>query len=155
MAARLHCVEAIRACVVSLSSAAAPFLHHRVFRAVVFEVVILDSLQRTFDRATMERVEAAVMERVPPRDAVGRRNALCERHRDVHRALRRAELPADPLRVAAVGQGDPCTGGTGSFCPCGEDEGRWVDPCGFRNTRHLVLVLMAGIVFLAKAMFYL
>jgi len=33
--------------------------------------------------------------------------------------------------------------------------GGWVDPCGFRNTRHLVLVLMAGIVFLAKAMFYL
>jgi hypothetical protein len=30
-----------------------------------------------------------------------------------------------------------------------------VDPCGFRHARHLVLVLMAGIVFLAKAMFYL
>jgi hypothetical protein len=31
----------------------------------VFEVVILASLRRTFDRATMERVEAAVMDRVP------------------------------------------------------------------------------------------
>jgi len=29
------------------------------------------------------------------------------------------------------------------------------DPCRFRHAHRLVLVLMAGIVFLAKAMFYL
>lgn len=33
--------------------------------------------------------------------------------------------------------------------------GGWVEPCGCRHARHLVLVLMAGIVFLVKAMFYL
>ncbi|MGH8157642.1 MAG: CopD family copper resistance protein [Rhodanobacter sp.] len=124
--------------------------------AVVFEVLVVESLGRHFDAATMQRIEQAVMARV------------------------RRFMPAVVILLFVSGGVlfDIRCGGTGcvgsrfgnllllkvalAFGVLGVfvnamwtmRHGR-MDVCRFRHTHRVVLGLMIGIVFLAKTMFYL
>ena len=124
--------------------------------AVAFEVLVVESLHRHFDGATMQRIEQAVMTRV------------------------RRFMPILVIALFASGfvlfdircDGLGCVGSRfgnllllkvllafgvlGVFV-----NAMWVmrhgkmDVCRFRHTHRFVLGLMVGIVFLAKTMFYL
>jgi hypothetical protein len=124
--------------------------------AVTFEVLVVESLQRDFDSAVMQRIEQAVMARV------------------------RRFMPVVVLLLFASGAtlfdlrcgGIRCVGSRFgnllllkvllAFAVLGifinamwaSRHGR-MDACRFRHTHRVVLGLMIGIVFLAKTMFYL
>ena len=124
--------------------------------AVAFEVLILEALQRDFAPADMARIEQAVVRRarriMPPVVAL---------------------LFASGAALFAVRcAGFACLGsrfgvllglkvllalgvlGVFASTVWASLRGR-LDPCRFRHTHRLVLALMTGIVFLAKAMFLL
>ena len=123
--------------------------------AVVFEVVILDALHRTFDRATMGRIEQAVMQRarrVMPwvvgtlyASGIAMFTVRCGGLRCLQTHFGWLLLAKVTLALAVLT----------IFVRAVRAGGRRADPCGFRHTHRLVLVLMVGIVFVAKAMFYL
>lgn len=124
--------------------------------AVAFEVLVVESLQRHFDGATMQRIEQAVMARV------------------------RRFMPIVVLLLFVSGgalfdircDGVSCVGSRfgnllllkvllafgvlGVFINAmwASRHGR-MDVCRFRHTHRIVLGLMVCIVFLAKTMFYL
>lgn len=124
--------------------------------AVTFEVLVVESLHRHFDGATMQRIEQAVMARV------------------------RRFMPIVVLLLFVSGgvlfdircDGVSCVGSRfgnllllkvllafgvlGVFINAmwASRHGR-MDVCRFRHTHRVVLGLMVGIVFLAKTMFYL
>lgn len=124
--------------------------------AVVFEVLVIESLHRHFEPAVMQRIESAVMARV------------------------RRFMPVVVVLLFASGfvlfdircDGLTCLGSRFgnllllkvllAFAVLGVFvnamlaglRGR-MNACRFRHTHRLVLVLMIGIVFLAKMMFYL
>ncbi len=124
--------------------------------AVVFEVVVLESLHRHFEVAMMERIEQAVMARV-------RRfmpvvvlllflsgfylfNARCDGFACVdtrfgHLLLAKVFLAFGVLGVFVATMWAMLRGR--------------MSVCRFRHTHRVVLALMIGIVFLAKAMFFL
>jgi len=124
--------------------------------AAAFEVFILEALHRTFDHATMERIEQAVMQRarrVMPwvvtllyasgisLFATRCAGLSCLRTHFGWLLLAKVTLA---LAVLTVFVRTVRAGGRGEL-----------DPCRFKHTHRIVLALMAGIVFLAKAMFYL
>lgn len=123
--------------------------------AVVFEVVILDSLHRTFDQAAMERIERAVMERarrVMPwivgalyASGIAMFTVRCAGLRCLQTHFGWLLLAKMTLALAVLA----------IFIRAVRTRGSRVDTCGFRRTHRIVLALMVGIVFLAKAMFYL
>lgn len=124
--------------------------------AVAFEVIVVESLHRRFDIATMQRIEQAVMARV------------------------RTYMPVVVILLFVSGfmlfdlrcDGVACIGSRfgnwlllkvvlafgvlGVFV-----NAMWamrrgkMDVCRFKYTHRIVLALMVGIVFLAKTMFYL
>lgn len=124
--------------------------------AVAFEVLVLESLHRHFDVVVMQRIEQAVMARV------------------------RRFMPVVVIALFVSGgllfdircDGVACVGSRfgnwlllkvllafgvlGVFVDAmwAMRRGR-MDLCRFRHTHRIVLGLMAGIVFLAKTMFYL
>jgi uncharacterized protein len=124
--------------------------------AVAFEVLVVESLHKHFDGATMQRIERAVMARV------------------------RRFMPLVVIVLFASGgllfdircDGVACVGSRfgnllllkmllafgvlGVFVNAmwAMRRGR-MDVCRFRHTHRVVLGLMVGIVFLAKTMFYL
>ncbi|WP_201315961.1 hypothetical protein [Dyella sp. EPa41] len=122
---------------------------------VAFEVVILDALHRTFDRATMERIERVVMQRarrVMPwivgtlyASGVAMFTVRCAGFRCLQTHFGWLLLAKVALALAVLTV----------FVKAVRARGGILDPCRFRRTHRIVLVLMAGIVFLAKAMFYL
>ena len=124
--------------------------------AVAFEVLVVESLHKHFDGATMQRIEQAVMARV------------------------RRFMPLVVILLFVSGgvlfdircDGTACVGSRfgnllllkvllafgvlGVFVNATWASLRGkMDMCRFRHTHRLVLALMAGIVFLAKTMFYL
>jgi hypothetical protein len=123
--------------------------------AVAFEVLVLEALHRQFDHDIMRRIEAAVMARarrfmpfvVLLLFLSGfalfdiRCNGLaCLGSRfgwllSIKVGLAFAVLAVFVTAVRAAMRGT-------------------MDPCRFRRTHHVVLCLMAGIVVLAKLMFY-
>ncbi|MGN7726173.1 CopD family copper resistance protein [Luteimonas sp. 22616] len=123
--------------------------------AVAFEVLVLESLHRQFEHEVMARIEAAVMARVR-RFMPGvvallflsgfalfdiRCNGFsCLGSRFGWLLSIKVALAFGVLAVfvTAVRAGMRGT----------------MDPCRFRRTHHVVLCLMAGIVVLAKLMFY-
>lgn len=123
--------------------------------AVAFEVLVLESLHRHLDHATMERLEQAVMARarrfMPA--VVGllflsgfalfhiRCNGLACLGTPFGWLL--SLKVALAFAVLAVFVGAIRAGLRGGM-----------DPCRFRHTHRIVLALMAGIVVLAKLMFY-
>ena len=124
--------------------------------AVTFEVLVLESLHKHFDAATMHRIEEAVMARV------------------------RHFMPIVVV-VLFISGGMLFDIRCDGFSCVGSRFGYWLllkvalafgvlgvfvnamwamwrgkmAACRFRHTHRLVLVLMVGIVFLAKTMFYL
>lgn len=125
--------------------------------AVCFEVLVLESLHRNFDHALMERIEQAVMARarrlMPTFVALlflsgfALFDIRCNGFACVQPRfgwgwllLLKASLA---FAVLAVFIGAVRAGLNGSM-----------DPCRFRHTHRIVLVLMAGIVVLAKLMFH-
>ena len=124
--------------------------------AVTFEVLMVESLNKRFDGATMQRIEQAIMARV------------------------RRFMPVVVIALFVSGgvlfdircDGISCVGSRfgnllllkvvlafgvlGVFV-----NAMWamrrgtMDVCRFRHTHRVVLALMVGIVFLAKTMFYL
>jgi len=123
--------------------------------AVAFEVVILDALHRTFDRGTMERIEQAVMQRarrVMPwivgalyASGVAMFTVRCAGLHCLQSHFGWLLLAKVTLALAVLTV----------FVKAVRARGGQLDPCRFRRTHRIVLVLMMGIVFLAKAMFYL
>ncbi len=123
--------------------------------AVAFEVLILDALHQTFDRTTMERIEQAVMQRarrVMPwvvgtlyASGVAMFTVRCAGLRCLHTHFGWLLLTKVTLALAVLAV----------FVRAVQARGGRIDPCSFRRTHHIVLALMVGIVFLAKAMFYL
>jgi uncharacterized protein len=123
--------------------------------AVTFEVLVVESLHKHFDGATMQRIELTVMERV------------------------RRFMPIVVILLFVSGgvlldircNGIACVGSRfgnllllkvllafgvlGVFVNAmwASRHGR-MDVCRFRHTHRIVLGLMIGIVFLAKTMFY-
>lgn len=124
--------------------------------AVAFEVLVVESFHRHFDAATVQRIEQALMARV------------------------RRFMPVVVILLFVSGGALfdlRCDG----FACVGSRFGNWLllkvllafgvlgvfvnamwamrrgrmDLCRFRHTHRIVLGLMVGIVFLAKAMFYL
>jgi uncharacterized protein len=123
--------------------------------AVAFEVLILDALHRVFDQPMMERIEQAVMQRarhVMPWVVGGLYGSgimlftircagfSCLRTHLGWLLLAKVTLALSVLIV---------------FVRAVRPGSRHPDPCRFRHTHRIVLALMMGIVFLAKAMFYL
>ncbi|MFC4525263.1 hypothetical protein ISN76_03350 [Dyella halodurans] len=124
--------------------------------AAAFEVLILDALHRQFDRATMERLEQAVMQRA---------------RRIMPWVVGLLYLSGAMLFTIRCG-GLSCLGSHFGWLLLTKvslallvlvvfvmtlragSRGR-LDPCRFRHTHRVVLALMVGIVFLAKTMFYL
>lgn len=124
--------------------------------AVAFEVIVLESLHKHFDLATVQRIEQLVMARV------------------------RTYMPVVVLLLFVCG-GLLFDIRCGGISCVGSRFGNWLllkvllafgvlgvfvnamwamrrgrmDVCRFRHTHRVVLALMVGIVFLAKAMFYL
>jgi hypothetical protein len=124
--------------------------------AVAFEVLVLESLHRRFDADTMQRIEAAVM----------------------GRARRFMPFVVALLFLSGFALFDLRCGG---FACLGTRFGYWLllkvalafgvlgvfasaivagargrmNPCRFRTTHRIILAMMVGIVFLAKAMFVL
>lgn len=122
---------------------------------VAFEVLVLDALHRSFDRATMQRIEQAVMARA--RQVMPwvvallflSGGALFEIHCAGFRCvgsrfgdllLLKVALAFAVLAVFVRAIRAGLRGG--------------MDPCRFRHTHRIVLVLAAAIVLLAKGMFY-
>ncbi|MDN5780536.1 MAG: hypothetical protein L0H23_00695 [Luteimonas sp.] len=123
--------------------------------AVAFEVLVLESLHRQFEHEVMARIEAAVMARVRRFmpfvvallflsgfalfdircDGVSCLGSRFGWLLSIKVVLAFAVLA---VFVSAVRAGMRGT----------------MDPCRFRRTHHVVLCLMAGIVVLAKLMFY-
>lgn len=125
--------------------------------AVCFEVLVLEAFHRRFDHALMERIEAAVMDRVrrfmPAVVALLFLSgfALFDIRCDGFACIRptfswgwllllKAALA---FTVLAVFVGAIRAGLRGGM-----------DPCRFRHTHRIVLALMVAIVVLAKLMFY-
>ena len=124
--------------------------------AVTFEVLVVESLHKHFDGATLQRIEQAVMARVRrfmPAvvivlfvsggllfdircDGLG-----CVGSRFGNLLLLKVLLAFGVLAVFVNAM-------------WAMRHGR-MDVCRFRHTHRIVLVLMIGIVFLAKTMFYL
>jgi hypothetical protein len=123
--------------------------------AVAFEVVVLDALHRTFDRDAMERIEQAVMQRarrVMPwvvatlfASGIAMFTVRCAGLRCLQTHFGWLLLAKVTLALAVLTV----------FVKAVRVRGGRPDPCGARRTHRIVLALMAGIVFLAKAMFYL
>ena len=123
--------------------------------AVAFEVVILDALHRVFDRTTMERIEQAVMQRarrVMPwvvgmlyASGAGMFALRCAGLRCLRSHFGWLLLAKVALALAVLAV----------FVRAVRARAGTPDPCRFRRTHRIVLALMAGIVFLAKGMFYL
>lgn len=123
--------------------------------AVAFEVLVLESLHRQFNHDVMARIEAAVMARVrrfmPFVVALLFLSgfALFDIRCDGFSCIgsRFGWLLSIKVALAfgvlAVFVGAIRAGMRGTM-----------DPCRFRRTHHVVLGLMAGIVVLAKLMFY-
>ena len=123
--------------------------------AVAFEVLVLESLHRSLGPELMERIEAAVMARVrrfmPVVVALLFLSgfALFDIRCNGFACLGTTFGWLLSLKVVlaacvlAVFVGAIRAGLRGSM-----------DPCRFRNTHRIVLALMAGIVVLAKLMFY-
>ena len=123
--------------------------------AVAFEVLVLESLQRSLGPELMERIEAAVMARVrrfmPVVVALLFLSgfALFDIRCDGFACLGTPFGWLLTLKVVlafcvlAVFVGAVRAGLRGTM-----------DPCRFRNTHRIVLALMVGIVVLAKLMFY-
>ena len=124
--------------------------------AVTFEVLVVESLHRNFDAATMQRIEVAVMGRV-------------RRFMPVVVALlflsgaALFELRCDALACIGSRFGNLLLlkvllafAVLGVFINAmwASRHGR-MDVCRFRHTHRVVFTLMIGIVFLAKAMFIL
>lgn len=124
--------------------------------AVTFEVLVVESLHRNFDPATMQRIEPAVMGRL-------------RRFMPVVVALlflsgaALFELRCDGLACIGSRFGNLLLlkvllafAVLGVFINAmwASRHGR-MDVCRFRHTHRVVLALMIGIVFLAKAMFVL
>lgn len=123
--------------------------------AAVFEVLILDSLHRRFDAATMQKIESEVMDRarrVMPAVVlvlfasggmlfqIRCGGTACVDTRMGAMLLAKVALAFGVLAVfvQAVWAG---------WC------GR-MDACRFRRTHRIVVAMMGGIVILAKMMFY-
>lgn len=123
--------------------------------AVAFEVVILDALHRTFDRATMERIEQAVMQRarrVMPwvvgtlyASGIAMFTVRCAGLRCLQSHFGWLLLAKVTLALAVLAV----------FVRAVRSRGSRLDLCSFRRTHRNVLALMVGIVILAKTMFYL
>ena|SRR5690606_14982246 len=125
--------------------------------AVCFEVLVLESFHRHFDAATMERIEQAVMARVRRFMPV------------VVALLFLSGFALFDIRCNGFSCIGPTFGwgwllllkATLAFAVLGVFVGAiraglrgTMDPCRFRHTHRIVLALMAGIVVLAKLMFY-
>lgn len=124
--------------------------------AVAFEVLVIESLHKHFDPVTMQRVEHAVVARV-------------RRFMPVIVVLLYIcgaivfDMRCDGLSCVGTRFGNLLLlkvllafGVLGVFVNAmwAVQRGR-MDVCRFRNTHRVVLALMVGIVFLAKAMFFL
>ncbi len=124
--------------------------------AVTFEVLVLESLHKTFDAATMERLETAVMSRarrfMPFVVAllflsggmlfdIRCGGVACVGTRFGYWLLLKVSLAFGVLGVFA-------------HALWAMRRGK-MNPCRFRSTHRIILALMVGIVFLAKTMFYL
>jgi hypothetical protein len=125
--------------------------------AVCFEVLVLESLHHNFDHALMERIEQAVMaraRRLMP-GFVGllflsgfalfhiRCNGFSCLQPQFGWGWLLALKALLAFGVLAVFIGAVRAGRNGTM-----------DPCRFRHTHRVVLILMIGIVVLAKLMFY-
>ena len=123
--------------------------------AVAFEVLVIESLHRHFDAATMQQIEQAVMARVRrfmPIVVIGLfisggllfdircDGVTCVGSRSGNLLLLKVLLTFGVLGVFVNAM-------------WAMRRGR-MDLCRFRHTHRLVLGLMMGIVFLAKTMFY-
>lgn len=121
-----------------------------------FEVLILDALHRHFDAATMQRIDEAVMaraRRVMPAIVLllfASGVALFQFHCPDGACT---GTRAGALLLTKVGLAITVLGVFVQAVWAGL-RGR-MDLCRFRRTHRIVLVLMAGIVFLAKTMFWL
>ena len=124
--------------------------------AVAFEVLVLESLHRHFDMATMQRIEQAVMARVRRfmplivvllfvsggmLFAIRCDGLACIGSRFGNLLLLKVLLAFGVLGVFVQAMWAGIRGR--------------MDACRFRHTHRIVLALMVGIVFLAKTMFYL
>lgn len=123
--------------------------------AAVFEVLILDSLHRHFDKATMQRIESAVMDRarrVMPAVvlALFASGALLFRLRCGGTACLGTSMGAMLLAKVALALGVLAVFVQAVWAGW---RGR-MHACRFRRTHRIVVTLMAGIVILAKTMFY-
>lgn len=122
--------------------------------AVAFEVLVLDAVHRHVDRAVMEQIEQAIMQRarrVMPwvvgtlyMSGIAMFSLRC-----IALACLRTHLGWLLLAKVALALAVLVV-----FVRALRVRGR-VDSCRFRRTHRIVLALMVGIVFLAKGMFYL
>jgi hypothetical protein len=123
--------------------------------AVAFEVVVIESLHRQLDGALMQRIEALIVARVRRFMPV------------VVALLFLSGLALFDIRCHGLACMDTrfgwllATKVTLAFAVLGvfvvsirASLRGTMDPCRFRHTHRLVLALMAGIVILAKLMFY-
>lgn len=123
--------------------------------AAVFEVLILDSLHRRFDAAMMERIESAVMDRarrVMPAVVLllFASGATLFQLRCGGTACLDTRMGAMLLAKVALAFGVLAVFVQAVWAGW---RGR-MDVCRFRRTHRIVVVMMAGIVILAKTMFY-
>ena len=123
--------------------------------AAVFEVLILDSLHRRFDATTMQAIESAVMDRA--RRVMPLVVALLFLSGAMLFQIRcdGAACIGSPMGTLLLVKVALAFGVLGVFV-----QAVWagwrsrMDLCRFRRTHRVVVAMMAGIVVLAKTMFY-
>lgn len=124
--------------------------------AVVFEVLVLEALHRDFEVATMERIEQAVMARVRKFMPIVVALLFLTGFYQFYHYCPGFQCVDSSFGVMLIAKVVLAFAVLGVFIATmwAMLHGR-MSVCRFRHTHRIVLVLMIGIVFLAKAMFIL
>lgn len=124
--------------------------------AVVFEVLVLEALHRDFEVATMERIEQAVMARVRKFMPIVVALLFLTGFYQFYHYCPGFQCVGSSFGVMLIAKVVLAFAVLGVFVVTmwAMLHGR-MSVCRFRHTHRIVLVLMIGIVFLAKAMFFL
>lgn len=124
--------------------------------AVVFEVLVLEALHRDFEVAVMERIEQAVMRRVRKFMPVVVALLFLTGFYQFYHYCPGFQCVASSFGIMLIIKVVLAFAVLGVFVSTmwAMLHGR-MSVCRFRYTHRVVLVLMIGIVFLAKAMFFL
>lgn len=124
--------------------------------AVVFEVLVLEALHRDFEVAVMERIEQAVMARVRKFMPIVVALLFLTGFYQFYHYCPGFTCVASSFGIMLIAKVVLAFAVLGVFVATmwAMLHGR-MSVCRFRHTHRVVLVLMIGIVFLAKAMFFL